>query len=297
MGKIILIGGNVDKGAALTPTERKEFSPVKTVKMVGPEIFERLISEAKGTASRIEIITSASEIPFIIGREYKKALEKLNCKNVSVMHISSSGDADLQKNLHRLEKSDCVLFTGGDQKQLCHKLLNTKFLKRLKSRFRKEKDFLVSGTSAGAMALGKVMIAKDKPLSPFVKGYVDLIPGFNLIPDIIVDTHFIQRRRLSRLIEAVANYPGNLGIGLAENTAVFFQTPERVEVIGSNVVVLIDGSHISYNNIKKVKENQNICLQDVKLHVLPKGKIFSITSHQLINLPRQTPHNTFEFEA
>ncbi|HEX2393961.1 MAG TPA: hypothetical protein VHI78_01375, partial [Bacteroidales bacterium] len=103
MGKIILIGGNVDKGASLTAKEKKEFRPVKTVKMVGPEIFERLIKEVKGTASRIEIITSASEIPFVIGKEYKKALEKLTCKNVSVMHISNSQEADLQKNLQRLE--------------------------------------------------------------------------------------------------------------------------------------------------------------------------------------------------
>lgn len=276
MGKIILIGGNVDKGASLTEKEKKEFSPVKTVNMVGPEIFERLIREAKGTPSRIEIITSASSIPLQIGREYKKALENLKCSNVSVMHIESSRDADLQMNIQRLEKCDCILFTGGDQNLLCQTLLNTRFLKRLKARFKKENDFLVSGTSAGAMALSKIAIAQDNPFAPFVKGHVNIIAGFDLIPHIIVDTHFIQRRRLSRLIEAVAMFPGKLGIGLAENTAVFFQSPERVEVIGSNVVVLIDGSHITYNNIKRLKDNQNICLQDVKLHVLPKGKIFSI---------------------
>lgn len=282
MGKIILIGGHVDKGATFSAKEKKEIGPVKKVKMVGPEIFERLIREVKGPDSRIEIITSASDIQVVLGREYKKALKKLTCKAVSVMHISSSREADLKKNLLRLANCDCVLFTGGDQNLLCRRLLKTRFLKLLKQRFENEKDFLISGTSAGAMAMGEVTIARDNDITPFVKGYVDIIQGFGITPHIVIDTHFTQRRRLIRLIETVANYPAKLGIGLSEDTAVFFETPERVEVIGRNVVVLVDGSHISYSNIKQVKKSHNICLQDVRLHILPKGKIFNIPKRKIL---------------
>jgi cyanophycinase len=282
MGKIILIGGNVDLGASLSSKEKNEFGAVRTVRMVRLEIFERLISELKGVDSRIEVITSASKIPVRIGEEYKKAFEKLNCTNVGVLHIMSTKAADLPENLDRLEKCDGVLFTGGDQHLLCNRFLDTKFLTRLKERLNKENNFLISGTSAGAMSLTKVAIAKNNSLTPFTKGHINIIQGFNLLPHIIVDTHFIQRRRLGRLIEAVASYPNMLGIGLSEDTAVFFETPERVEVIGSNVVVLIDGSHISYNNVRQIEEKQNICLQDVKLHVLPKGKIFSIPKRKIL---------------
>lgn len=286
MGKMILIGGHVDIGAALTRKERKEFGPVKLVRMVRLEILERLISEVKGIASRIEIITSASEIPATVGREYKRAFEKLKCRNVGVMHIRSAAEADLPENLERLKNCDCVLFTGGDQNLLCRRFLNTRFLRHLKSRFRTEKNFLVSGTSAGAMALSRATISRNMPLTPFVKGYISVIKGFDLISGIIIDTHFIQRRRLARLIEAIAKYPHKLGIGLSENTAVFFETPDKVEVIGDNVVVLIDGSHIGYNNIKQIRQDQNICLEDIRLHILPKGHVFSITKRKIYDAKR-----------
>jgi cyanophycinase len=283
MGKIMLIGGNVDKAASLSAKEKKEFGKIKTVKMVRLEIFKRLINELKGINSRIEIITAASTMPHIVGKEYKKAFKKLKSKNIGIMHIKSATSADTKKNLDRLEKCDCVLFTGGNQNLLCQVLLGTEFLKLLIEKYRKESNFLISGTSAGAMALAQVMIAKGKPSVSFIKGHIDIIEGFNLLPRIIIDTHFIQRRRLSRLVAAVAENPDKLGIGLSEDTAVFFKTPEKVEVIGSNVVILIDGSHISYNNIKQIKRNQNICLQDVKLHVLPKGEKFSIIKRKIFN--------------
>jgi cyanophycinase len=282
MGKIILIGGNVDKGTPLSSREKKEFGRIYRIKMVRPEIFERFIKEINGPDSRIEIITSASEIPFAIGNEYKKAFKKLKCKDVGIMHFKSSKEADSTKYLERLENCQGVLFTGGNQSLLCKILRKTKFLKTLKKRFKTEKDFLVSGTSAGAMALTKVMISKGGPSSLFVKGHINMTEGLNLLTRIIVDTHFIQRRRLSRLIEAIAVHPNLLGIGLGEDTAVFFKTPQKVEVIGSNLVVLIDGTQISYNNIKQIKKNQNICLQDVKLHVLPKGHSFSIIRRKIL---------------
>lgn len=282
MGKIILIGGKVDKGTPLSNKEKSEFRPTKGLKMVKLEILERLINELKGTESRLEIITSASKTPFAIGNEYKKAFKKLTCKHIGVIHCKSAEEADLPENLERLMKCDGVLFTGGDQNLLCSVFLKTKFLKNLRLRFKREKDFLVAGTSAGAMALTKVMISSEQPAEPFVKGHISITNGLNLLPRIIVDTHFIQRRRLSRLIEAVATYPYKLGIGLSENTAVFFETPEKVEVIGVNLVILIDGSHISYNNIRQIKKNEHICLQDVRLHVLPKGQMFNINRRKIL---------------
>src|SRR6185369_1402356 len=130
-----------------------------------------------------------------------KAFERLNCFDTGVMNIKSAREADLHKNLQRLEKCDAVLFTGGDQEKLCKLFLGTKFLKRLKERYKNEDDFLISGTSAGAMSLGRVTIVEDDPEIPFVKGHIDIIRGFGLLPDIVVDTHFIQRRRLGRLVE------------------------------------------------------------------------------------------------
>jgi cyanophycinase len=281
MGKIILIGGNVDKGTPLSAEERKEFGRQRTIKMVKLEILDRLVKEMKGKNSRIEIVTSASGIPIAIGNEYKKAFAKLNCKNIGVMHFRTSKAADLPFALERLNKCDGVLFTGGNQSLLCKIILGTKFLALLKERFEKEKKFLIAGTSAGAMALTQIMITKEISAAPFEKGHIKIAKGLNILTRIIVDTHFTQRRRLSRLIEAVAMFPDKLGVGLGEDTAVFFKTPEKVEIIGRSLVILIDGTRISYNNINKIKKKQNICLQDVKLHVLTRGYDFSITRRKI----------------
>src|ERR1043166_6422141 len=158
MGKVILIGGHVDKGSALSKREKKELGP-KKIRMVKPEILERFLHEMKGKDSRVKIITSASEIPFAIGYEYRRALKALGCKNVGIMHFRKRKEADEESMLERLSACDGVLFSGGSQVLLCEVLYRTKFLTRLKNRFRADKTFMVAGTSAGAMALGKEMIA------------------------------------------------------------------------------------------------------------------------------------------
>jgi cyanophycinase len=278
MGKIILIGGKVDIGAAVSKKKPK----ASGLKNIHPLILERFLKEMKGTKSRIEIITAATrKHRTVTGKEYKLALERLHCKNTDVMYFEKPDEADTKEFLERLKNCDGVIFTGGDQVLLCRALLGSKFLEILKKRFKKEKDFLISGTSAGAMAMPEIMIARGQPSEALRKGHVKLQKGLGLLPEIIVDTHFITRQRFGRLIEAVSTFPQKLGIGLCEDTAVFFKKPNRVETIGSNLVVLLDASRMSFNNLTKIGLNELICIEDMKLHVLPKGHKFNIPKRRI----------------
>jgi cyanophycinase len=273
MGKIMLIGGNVEKGTGAL----KRGKPSLALKKPEPKILKKILSGMKGKNSKIEIITSASKIPNKIGREYTAALEALNCKNISLMHFVNKRHADKKEFIDRIASCDGIILTGGDQVLLVKTLLKSKLLKAIKKRFDSDPDFLVAGTSAGAMALADVMIADGNPSEALSKGYIDFSKGLGIIKGIIVDTHFVQRGRFGRLIEATATYPKHLGIGLGENTGVFFQKPEMVETIGSNLVVLIDASRLSYNNIARIRKDDEICVQDMKLHILPKSHKFNIT--------------------
>jgi len=179
------------------------------------------------------------------------------------------------------------MFTGGDQILICKALLKSNFLNKMKKRFEKDKHFLISGNSAGAMALSEVMIAGGSPSQALKKGHIQLSEGLGLLPRIIVDTHFIKRERFARLIEAVSIYPQKLGIGLAENTAVFFKKVEMVETIGSNLVILVDPSQLSYNNIKYINHNDPICLENLKLHILPKNHKFNILKRKIYNISNE----------
>lgn len=276
MGKVVLIGGKVEKGELLITKYGNAW-----LKKTEPEILEKILSEMKGKKSKIEIITSASKIPGIIGKEYKKALQRLNCKDVGLIHFTTKRQADKKEFIERISTCDGIMFSGGNQVLLCKTLLNTKLLKLIKKRYQNEPDFLISGTSAGAMALAEVIIARGQPSEALSKGNVELSEGLGILPGIIVDTHFVQRGRFSRLIEATATYPSKLGIGLGENTAVFFHKPEMVETIGSNLVALIDASQLSYNNISHIRKDDEICVQDMKLHILPKHHKFNITKKEI----------------
>ncbi len=278
MGNIILIGGNVEKGEPIIAKHSKAW-----LRKTQPEILQRILDEMKGATSRIEVITSASRIPAEVGKEYKSALRRLKCKDVGLMHFKTRREADKKEFIERIKACDGIIFTGGDQVLLCRTLKKSNLLKAIKKRFDDDADFMVAGTSAGAMALADVMIADGVPSEALTKGHIKIAKGLGLLPDIIVDTHFIQRGRFSRLIEATATYPSKLGIGLGENTAVFFNKPEMVETIGSSLVVLIDASQMSYNNIKQIDVNDSICVQDIKLHILPKNHKFNITKKVIYN--------------
>ena len=277
MGKIILIGGKMDTGIVA----KEKAIKASGIKNIHPEILVRFLKEMKGKNSKIEIITAATRHPKKVGESYKKAFKRQKCKKIGIMSFATPAEADKKRFLKRLERCDGLMFTGGDQVLICKALLKSKFLEVLKQRFKNEADFLVSGTSAGAMAMSEVMITGGLPSEALRKGRVRLGQGLGLLPNIIIDTHFIKRERFGRLIEAISTEPHKLGIGLGEDTAVFFMKPNHVETIGTNMVVLIDGSQVTFNNIKKIKNNNPICIEDMKLHVLPKGHMFNIPKRKI----------------
>jgi cyanophycinase len=254
---------------------------LRVLKKPEPKILKKILSVVKGKNPKIEIITSASKIPNKIGRDYTAALKALGCKSANLMHFTDRRQADKKEFIQRIADCDGIILTGGDQVRLCRTLLKSKLLTAIKTRFNSDPDFLIAGTSAGAMALPDIMIADGNPSEALSKGYIELSKGLGLLKGVIVDTHCIQRGRFGRLIEATATYPSHLGIGLGENTGVFFQKPEMVETIGSNLVVLIDASQLTYNNIARIRKDDEICVQDMKLHILPKHHKFNITKKEI----------------
>ena len=58
-GILISIGGNVDKGTAAEPS----YNTPSKLAFFEDGILKRILSEMKGAESRVEVITTASEIP------------------------------------------------------------------------------------------------------------------------------------------------------------------------------------------------------------------------------------------
>src|SRR4051812_23850591 len=116
-GKLVVIGGAVDKGSFTEKSFDKQVE--KNLNFFETGILKRLIVESRlKENSAIEIITTASKIPYEVGPEYAKAFEYLGAKHVAVMHIEKREDAMNPELEERVKNADIVMFTGGDQLRL-----------------------------------------------------------------------------------------------------------------------------------------------------------------------------------
>jgi cyanophycinase len=275
-GKLMLIGGHVDKGTS----EEGGFSRPSGIRFFELDILKRLVRELKDREGRIEIISSASEIPEEIGEEYKKAFNRINFPNTGLLHLGIKENPDDKEVIKRIEICAGLIFTGGSQEKLMKIIGNKRIAEIIKKRYFHDKDFIVSGTSAGAMVLSEIMISGGTAVDALFKGNVKLGKGLGLSPDLIIDTHFIQRGRFGRLIEAVTANPGKMGVGLGENTAVLLKN-EKLEIVGSNLVVIIDGKKITKNNYNNIKTGEGILAENINIHVLPKNSYFNLKDRKV----------------
>ncbi|MCR9181861.1 MAG: cyanophycinase [Flavobacteriaceae bacterium] len=275
-GTLIPIGGNEDKGFHTEDRFSLDF--------ISEGILSKIVYEAGGKNSKILVITTASGIPKEVGANYIEAFEKLGCKDVTPLYIDSKEMADRSSTLALLKNCDCIMFSGGNQSKITKHIRNTEFHKILKDRYQNE-NFVVAGTSAGAMCMSKEMIAGGSSKESFIKGATKMRKGLNLIPELIIDTHFIQRGRFGRLSEAVALFPNRVGLGLAEDTGLIIKNGDKVEVIGSGMVIVFDPGKLTHNNIAILKDSTPLTMTNLITHVLSAGDSYDIVHRTVKVLP------------
>lgn len=278
-GKLIIIGGAVDKGS-FTETNLDKDAP-KNLNFFEEGILKRIIKESVNKElSRIEVITTASKIPREIGPEYVKAFSYLGANNVDVLYIEKREQASEPEILERLKAADVVMFTGGDQLRLTSILGGTPFDDILIDKYRNT-DFIYSGTSAGAAAASNNMIYQGSSHEALLKGEVKITSGLGLIDDVVIDTHFVQRGRIGRLFQAVVGNPKVLGIGLGEDTGLLILNGRQMEAIGSGLVILVDGREVKDTNLTQVELGKPISINHLVTHVMSKNDTFDLDTFKM----------------
>ncbi|MBD1396841.1 cyanophycinase [Pontibacter sp. JH31] len=272
-GKIVAIGGNEDKGSFPPHTDADKEQQILFFEQ---GILKRIHDELYGIGTRIEVVTTATSIPDELYQVYLHGFMLLGCDNVGHLKIQSREQADSNNTLQRLQKADAVIFTGGDQLRIAAAFNDTEALKLIRNRYLSEVKFLVAGTSAGAMALCKTMIEGSTEIKPLVKGIVFMGHGLGLLHNVIIDTHFVNRRRIPRMIEAIAMQPQLVGVGLGEDTGVLISKGNEIETIGSGLVVILDGRKLQENNFNQLQAGEPLCLEHLIMHVLPRGRRYLI---------------------
>lgn len=273
-GTLIPIGGAEDKGtdleAGIIERNRLNFFELGILKSVVNEIGKE--------NPKIVLLTTASSIPEEVSQNYFDAFAKLNCNRIEHISVRNREDADTEIALQHLQDCDAVMFSGGNQMRLTAIFGGTEFLKLLTIRYKEEKGFVIAGTSAGAMAMSSTMIYEGNAKTAHLKGEVKLTTGLGFINNVIIDSHFYNRGRFSRLAQAVATNPQAIGVGLGEDTGVIIRSDKVIEAIGAGAVMLIDGHNIKHSNIADISQGEPISVENITIHIMERGNKYNLST-------------------
>lgn len=220
--------------------------------------------------------------------EYKKVFRKLGVKELRHLAVSDRSDAVGRAAMETVANAKGVFFTGGDQLKITSDLGGTKLCELIRNVY--EQGGVIAGTSAGASVMSSTMItAGPSDSSVKAKGDIKMAPGLDFLEDIIVDQHFAQRGRISRLLGAIALNPRFLGIGIDENTAIVLEKPTKFRVIGAGSVYVLDAQDVPKVNVSDDGKSgdANLSIYGVQLYVMNRGECFDLTARRPIAEPGQ----------
>jgi cyanophycinase len=261
-GHLLVIGGAEDKY-----NERR--------------ILRKFLSLAGNEEASVLIIPVASDFPEFAADVYVQAFTKLGVKRVKVLRATSRQEVVEADPDVLLDGVTGVFISGGDQMRLTSIMGGTKISQKLRQMV-SETNVVLAGTSAGAAGMSTSMIVRGESTSHPHKNSVRLSPGLGFLKNIIIDQHFTERGRLSRMITAVSYNPYNLGIGIDENTAIILDNEGILEVFGDGTVTIVDGSEITYNEIAEVDEFQPFSVCGVKVHILGDGLSYDYFAREVM---------------
>lgn len=266
-GHLLVIGGAEDKY-----NERR--------------ILKKFLELAGGKDAEVLIVPVASDYPEFAADVYTQAFRNLGVANPRVLRATSRQDVVNADHEKLLDGVTGIIMTGGDQMRLVSLLGGTKLAEKIRKMVR-ETEVVLAGTSAGAAAMSTSMIVRGEPSSHPHKNAVRLSPGLGFLKNIIIDQHFSERGRISRLITAVSFNPYNLGIGIDENTAIILDGKGILEVYGAGSTTIVDGSQITFNEIAEVADNESFSVCGVQFHVMREGLVYNYLDRHPIQPPNE----------
>jgi cyanophycinase len=262
-GNLIIIGGAEDKHGDSSLLKQ-------TVEIIG------------GTEASLVVITTATENPETVGREYRDVFGRLGVRNIDVLNVDSRDEANSDKHVDKIRKATGIFFTGGDQLRITSILGGTRVYTALQEAF--FNNVTIVGTSAGASVMSSTMIVNGNSNDPARKCTLKMAPGLGLLEEAIIDQHFDQRGRLGRLLCGVAENPHMLGIGINEDTAIRVYPDAHFEVIGNYAVTIIDGKTIKSSNVSELNPDEILSITNITLHVLPAGYGYDMKNREVLRL-------------
>jgi len=229
--------------------------------MVPREIRRRFVELAGGSKARIVVIPASDPQPGDEDR-WLAPIRAIGPASVVLLHAGDRAVADDTEFRAPLREATGVWFGGGNQAMLAERYVDTPVESDLRDLLKR--NGVVGGSSAGAAILSRVMIAGG-----------DLEPtetrGLGLIPDVVIDQHFLKRNRMWRLQQLLEYHPELIGIGVDEHTALIVNmSTSRLHIVGdSYVIVCVPGDDDDPMRLEVLKPSDDATLTRLRVEHLP----------------------------
>ncbi|MFC3282337.1 cyanophycinase [Litchfieldella rifensis] len=260
-GHIVAIGGAEDKTSDL-------------------EILKQVFALAPVGSHEVAVIATASSIPDQVLPDYEAAFTRLGATRIHALNIQDRKQAADASNVSLIEQSGVIFFTGGDQLRLTNVLGGSATLNAIRKRLLA--GAVVAGTSAGAAAMPGTMIYNGDAADALRKGAVNMTSGLGFVDGLIIDSHFLERGRFTRLMEVGASNPEHLGVGLGEDAAVIIHPNRILEAIGPGHVILIDSRDLASSNITELSMGGAVAIENMILHAMVSGHGFDVDARRYL---------------
>ncbi len=207
--------------------------------------------------------------------------------------IPNVATANLQSTYDELITAKGIFIRGGNQWDYIRFWKGTKVDSAIQYVF--NNGGVIAGTSAGAAVLGEVDFTAqsgsaypdESLLNPFISKMRFEYNFLKLVPNVLFDTHFIERGRHGRLIAMIYNQHFNsgrdlIGAGIDDRTAICISPNGIGEVMGSGAVTIFYKDNLTnyaaYTSGKYTIEN-------LKSHILTKGWKFNFNTKEITFIP------------
>ncbi|MDW8050945.1 MAG: cyanophycinase [Armatimonadota bacterium] len=220
-----------------------------------PEIPQTMLRLAGGANARVVILAHTQQD---VGRGARPSAELFTANGAT--HVLTPDTLDAEELAALVNTARVVWIPGGDQNRFMERLGSSKALLQA-IRGVMERGGVVGGTSAGASLMGSHMPTGDhSPEGDLKVGASPLAPALGLLPNTIVDQHFLKRQRLPRLLCAVLENPHLTGIGVDEEAWALIQ---RGKLTVHRAQVVIIRARAKSRRLGTLLGNHNVHLQVV----------------------------------
>ncbi len=243
-------------------------------------ILSRIMSLAPESNKTVGVITTASSIPAEVFAGYRDVFTRLGADNVHDIRIRERAEADDAAHVQAIESCGVIFISGGDQMRLTNILGASRSLGAIRARH--SAGAVVAGTSAGAACMSTTMVYGGPADDSLRKGAVKMSGGLAFAEGVIIDTHFLERGRFSRLMEVGATNPEYVGVGLGEDAAIQFLDGQTLEAFGPGHVVIVDSAQITGSNVYDLNEGEAVTVHNVIMHALIDGYGYDITNRKVL---------------